>query len=143
MTYKQRLWGFGACFVAGWTLTLLSFSRFIALINGNPTPFVVMYTVGNFLAILSSMFLAGPMRQFKAMTKESRLVISIAYVLSMAATIVVAFINMRSEAARLVLLLLLVLVQFCCSIWYMLSYIPYGRATVKTCCRNSCAGGEG
>lgn len=43
----------------------------MSLVQGNPIPFVVMYTVGNILAIMSSMFLAGPKRQWKNMTKVS------------------------------------------------------------------------
>ena len=55
-----------------WCLTIFSFSRFISLVQGNPIPFVVMYTLGNILSILSSMFLAGPKRQWKKMTSDNR-----------------------------------------------------------------------
>ena len=74
------------------------------------------------------------------MTSDSRLGISICYVISMVGTIVVAFVPM-DIGVSLPLLLVLIIVQFCCMIWYSLSYIPYGRATAKTCMKNMCGGG--
>jgi hypothetical protein len=76
------------------------------------------------------------------MTSDSRLGISICYVISMVGTIVVAFVPM-DIGVSLPLLLVLIIVQFCCMIWYSLSYIPYGRATAKTCMKNMCGGGGG
>jgi len=57
----------------------------------------------------------------------------------MIATLVVAFVPM-DIGASLPLLLVLIIVQFCCMVWYTLSYIPYGRTTAKTCMRNTCCG---
>ena len=34
MSYQQRAYGFGICFVAGWVVVILSFSQFTALILG-------------------------------------------------------------------------------------------------------------
>jgi hypothetical protein len=45
LTYQQRMIGFGACFVIGYLITFSSFNYFIDLIEGNPVPFVVIYTV--------------------------------------------------------------------------------------------------
>jgi hypothetical protein len=44
LTYQQRLIGFGACFVLGYLITFLSFNYFIDLIEGNPVPFVILYS---------------------------------------------------------------------------------------------------
>jgi len=120
--------GFGACFSLGYLIQFLSFTFFIELIEGDPVPFVVLYTFGNILSLGSSMFLAGPKKQMKNMFDEKRRFTSITYLSSLLLTLVVAFVKF-DDTARLLLLLVLVVVQFCASTWYMLSYIPFGRKT--------------
>lgn len=43
-------------------------SHYLLLKSNSPVPFVVVYTTGNILSLLSSMFLCGPKRQFKCVT---------------------------------------------------------------------------
>ena len=115
----------------------MSFSRFIILLRGEPLPFVLMYTIGNLVSLSASMFLAGPARQGRKMFDKTRRWTSVAYLTSMVATIVVCFIPMAT-GARVALLLVLVVVQFCSMIWYTLSYIPYGRSMAKNCVKKNC-----
>ena len=82
LSYQTRVIGFCACFIAGCVLTLLSFTNFVALINGNPVPFVCMYTLGNVLALASSMFLVSPKRQWNSMLDKKRRWTSLVYVVS-------------------------------------------------------------
>ena len=65
MSYTTRFYGFCGCFAFGWLITMMSFSRFVHLLRGEPVPFVLMYTLGNIISLCASMFLAGPKRQFK------------------------------------------------------------------------------
>lgn len=45
LTYQQRLYGFGSCFIIGYLITFMSFRFFTDLIDGRPIPFVIVYTV--------------------------------------------------------------------------------------------------
>jgi hypothetical protein len=154
---SQRMMGFGICFGAGYLITFMSFSFFVQLVEGDPVPFVVVYTVGHILSLMSSMFLCGPKRQFKYVPKnlfplllflivrigvdsfltffhprnmfdEKRRYTSIVFLSCLFATLVVVFIPIDGTI-KLVLLLLLLVTQFSASLWYTLSYIPYGRRT--------------
>lgn len=130
MTYQQRVMGFGICFTCGYLMTFASFRLFIKLVEGNPAPFVFLYTSGNIMSLLSSMFLSGPKRQFKSMFDEKRRTTSITYLISLGTSIIVCFIPIPT-GPKIGLLVLLLLVQMMASLWYTLSYIPYGRATAK------------
>ena len=122
--------GFGICFTCGYLMTFASFRLFIKLVEGNPAPFVFLYTSGNIMSLLSSMFLSGPKRQFKSMFDEKRRATSITYLVSLGTSIIVCFIPIPT-GPKIGLLVLLLLVQMMASLWYTLSYIPYGRATAK------------
>lgn len=131
LSFQQRVTGFFVCFGTGYLITFLSFSFFIQLMEGDPVPFVVVYTSGNILSLLSSMFLCGPKRQFKNMFDAKRRYTSIVYLSCLFVTVVVVFIPIPENygAIKLLLLVLLLLAQFSASLWYTLSYIPYGRRT--------------
>lgn len=49
---------------------------------------------------------------------------------------VVIFVPMPA-LLKLILLLLLTVTQFCASLWYTLSYIPYGRKTALRMIKNA------
>jgi len=104
----------------------MSFKFFVELVEGNPVPFAINYSVGNFLSLLSMTFLCGPKRQFANMFDEKRKFTSITYISCLFATLGCIFIPLPGFA-RLITLVLLVLAQFCACMWYSLSYIPYGR----------------
>ena len=111
-------------------MTFLSFRLFIQLVLGNPAPFVFLYTSGNIVSIASSIFLSGPTRQLRLMFDEKRYVTTVTYLIALCVSIVVCFIPMAT-GLKIGLLVLLLLIQMCANIWYTLSYIPYGRATVR------------
>mmetsp|Transcript_19383 Transcript_19383/g.23092 ORF Transcript_19383/g.23092 Transcript_19383/m.23092 type:complete len:186 (+) Transcript_19383:108-665(+) len=136
LTYQQRIYGFGTCFVVGYLITFLSFSFFVRLLEGNPLPFVFLYSAGNIISLLSSMFLCGPSRQFKNMFDEKRKVTTIVYLSALFTSIVICFINF-AKGPKLTLLVLLLIVQFFASIWYSLSYIPFARRAVMKCFTNT------
>ncbi|KAF4728566.1 hypothetical protein FOZ63_006052 [Perkinsus olseni] len=81
------------------------------------------YTIGNVLQLLSTMFLVGPVRQFKNMFKENRAIAAAVYLLALFSTL---YTCIRSPHRR-VLILIAVIVQFLAILWYALTYIPYGR----------------
>mmetsp|Transcript_3858 Transcript_3858/g.7649 ORF Transcript_3858/g.7649 Transcript_3858/m.7649 type:complete len:236 (+) Transcript_3858:69-776(+) len=135
LTYQQRIMGFGICFTCGYLMTFMSFRLFIKLVEGNPAPFVFLYTSGNILSLMSSVFLSGPQRQFKNMFDEKRKLTSIVYLSTLCTSITVCFIPIPT-GPKIGLLVILLLVQMCASLWYTLSYIPYGRASAKRMLRS-------
>eukprot|EP00003_Mantamonas_plastica_P027034 TRINITY_DN5697_c0_g1_i2.p3 TRINITY_DN5697_c0_g1~~TRINITY_DN5697_c0_g1_i2.p3 ORF type:complete len:156 (-),score=27.37 TRINITY_DN5697_c0_g1_i2:655-1122(-) len=122
LTYKQRLYGAVACGLLGFLAAGLSTLYILSL---KLTKFAILYTIGNILALGSTMFIVGPWRQFKNMTKKNRLIASGIYVLALAGTLWAAL----KPDPSVILVILMVVIQFCALIWYCLSYVPGGRAT--------------
>jgi len=94
--------------------------------------FGVLYTLGTIAAIGSTSFLIGPMRQFKKMFEKTRIIATIVFLLSIVATMVVAFVVQNSGA----LVLVCVVIQFLAFTWYSLSFIPFARDAVIGCCKS-------
>mmetsp|Transcript_20673 Transcript_20673/g.63898 ORF Transcript_20673/g.63898 Transcript_20673/m.63898 type:complete len:128 (-) Transcript_20673:140-523(-) len=115
-----------------------SFFRIIELIKGNPTPFAVMYSIGNIIAICGSFFLAGPKKQLKNMFAKTRIVATVVYLTSIVMTLFVALYDKIPDKLQVALILLLILVQFLALTWYFLSYIPYARDFVINTGRRLC-----
>ena len=113
-------------------ITCFSFKFFIELVEGYPVPFALNYSFGNLLSLLSMTFLCGPKRQFKNMFDDKRKFTSITYLSCLAATVICIFIPMLGFL-KLLVLVLLVLAQFCACMWYSLSYIPFGRCWALRC----------
>lgn len=128
LSWQQRLYGFMISFSLGYLIAFLSFRFFIRLVEGNPIPFAVNYTSGHILQLLSSMFLCGPKRQYQNMFDEKRRETSMLYLGCLTATLVVIFIPLPGSL-KLLMLLILTFTQFAASVWYSLSYIPFGRRT--------------
>lgn len=83
------------------------------------------------MLIVRSCFLAGPKQQFKDMTKKTRLLLSILYVTSTIATLVLAFVLPENLKA---LVLVSLVVQIVSYFFYTLSYVPFGRKILAKCC---------
>ena len=58
------------------------------------------------------------------------------YLSCLGATFVIIFVPLPGPL-KLVVLLLLTVTQFCSSVWYSLSYIPYGRRTALRMLKNA------
>eukprot|EP01039_Chlorochromonas_danica_P007956 gene7955-8776_t len=117
--------------------------RLVKLLEGDPEPFAIMYTIGNLLGLFSTCFLYGPLAQMKKMFASTRLIATIVYVLLMFLTLFFALYP-HEIRGRLVLLILCIFFQFLALIWYTLSYIPYARQAITYClkqhCCSSCGG---
>jgi len=131
LTFEQRMMGFIGCFACGIVLTLTSMFSFTKLVLGYPRDFAIKYTFGNIIAIASSCFLMGPMRQLRNMSAESRWIAASIYLGAMVMTLVAAFGMQHAEITVLCIIL-----QFCAGVWYMLSYIPFGRKMLAKCCKS-------
>jgi hypothetical protein len=127
LSRTTRMYGFAGCFVAGWVITFLALTA-LPKIGKQPAKFAILYTAGNIVALCSTMFLWGPVKQIKKMFEPVRAVATIVYFLSMAATLFLAF-----KVQKLLPVVISLCVQLCAMIWYCASYIPYGRSMIKSC----------
>ncbi|CAG8485142.1 4949_t:CDS:2, partial [Scutellospora calospora] len=86
LTRWQRLVGFGVLFAAGALCFLIAFVS-LPLLALRPRKFVITYTMGSFLIILSFALLHGPLAHLRHIFSRERLPFTIAYIGSMVATL--------------------------------------------------------
>ena len=128
LSFKTRLYCFGACFLIGICLSLLGW---LVLISPRPNKlrtFAVLFTLGSIIAIAGSMFLRGPVSQAKSMFKKKRWIPTSIYLGALVMTLVAA---LKLKDTTLTLLFLVIqIVAYC---WYAITYIPCGERMVKKC----------
>jgi len=128
LSMGTRIKGFGACFGIGVLVCILG-SLTLALNPLNIKLFAGLYTIGNLMAIGSTLFLMGPMKQFQNMFAKTRVVATIVMLVALVLTLCSAFWWKKG-----VLALMFVVIQFLAMTWYAISYIPYARDAVLKCC---------
>jgi len=72
----------------------------------------------------------GPMNQLKKMFDPTRLIATIVFIASVVMTLVSALVIKVG-----VLVLIFIIIQFLALAWYTISYIPFARDAIKSCCR--------
>ncbi|KIY99569.1 Vesicle transport protein SFT2B [Monoraphidium neglectum] len=112
LTWKQRAIGFGICLGVG---LLFSFLSLMFLWTFQITSFAVLYSFGSVLSLMSTMFLMGPCKQMKRMMDHGRWLASIVYLVSIGATLAVAF-TVKGLLGGILVIILLV-IQFMAMIW--------------------------
>lgn len=128
LSWENRLYAFGACFIIG---IFLSIFGTVELWLGAYTAFALLYSIGTLTALSGSLFLRGPVSQFKKMFDKDRLIATIVLFLSIILTIVCGAVLQIA-----ILALICCIIQFLAFAWYTLSYIPYARTAVKSCFSN-------
>ena len=139
MSYQQRIGGCLFFMILGFILSLGSLTRILQLLTGNPTPFALMYTIGNIVSISSTCFLYGPWTQAKKMFSRTRMVTTGVYLFFLGFTLFLAFYK-QPIPLRSLLLLFSIICQFLALSWYSISFIPFARDFVKSCCYTTCCG---
>ena len=144
LTVKQRIYGFVTCYCIGMLFSFLSIGGiFMAFMS--PAKFAILYSLGNITSMGSTLFLFGPASQCKRMFKRGRIIATTLYLLALIGTLVFTLFIFDKENRppwqRLIILLLIVL-QFCTLFWYTLSYIPFGRTLFKKICFACCCADE-
>lgn len=102
--------------------------RVAQLLTGNPRPFVLYFTLGSVLSVVSSFFLTGPWKQVKRMFMPVRVVATSMYLITLGLTLFVALSPQARVPGQGVVLLILVIAQFFSYVWYTMSYIPFMRS---------------
>ncbi|KAH6804638.1 Got1/Sft2-like vescicle transport protein family [Perilla frutescens var. frutescens] len=70
----QRIYGFGACLLAGVVCMFLSL-----IVFAMPIKFALLFTFGNVLAVGSTAFLIGPQQQLRMMVDDARIYTTAVY----------------------------------------------------------------
>ncbi|GAA5831672.1 hypothetical protein JCM11251_000789 [Rhodosporidiobolus azoricus] len=133
LTKTQRLYGFGACVVGGFALSLLG-AIFFAL--GQVALFATLYVVGVVVSLVGTGFLVGFWKQVKMMWDPVRRYAAGIFILCIALTFVFAFAVEidylhLSRLSHSVLVIVFAVLTFLAYAWYSLSYIPYARALAR------------
>ncbi|CAO3615965.1 unnamed protein product [Cunninghamella blakesleeana] len=123
LSRMQRLYAFGACFVIGFFISIVST---LLLISGNIPGFAVLYSIGNLLSIFSLTFIIGILKQVKTMFAPVRFWATTIYLSLLILTLVLSL-----TIQKFFISLILVIVQFAALVWYSASYIPYGREIIR------------
>merc|ERR1711907_259990 len=132
LTYEQRIYSFIGCLVLGGCIYVLSCFTFVDLMRGEPEKFVILYTLGNIIALSGSLFLFGPMKQIKTMFLPKRRVATIVMLSTIVLTMVIAF-----TIQEVILIILMLIIQMCAMFWYSLSFIPFGREMFTACVKGA------
>lgn len=97
-----------------------------------PKFFSIVFTSGSICSTMATF--CGPKQQWKNMMKPYRAVISLVYLSSIIATVVIGIVLSDSS----IVVFILAACQFCAMVWYALSYIPFGRKFCGTCLKTCC-----
>jgi len=116
-----------------------SWTRLIQLAQGDPTPFVLLFTLGNIVSLLGSFFLNGPYNQARKMVGPEMRCATAAYLTAMGLTFFVAYSkDIKNDGERLGLVILLIVVQYVCMIWFIICSVYFLKRLVVTCARGTC-----
>ena len=129
LDYKTRIFGFCITFGIGVLCYMFSLSVFLI-----PYLFGLVFTTGSICSTMATFFLCGPKKQWKNMMKPYRATISLVFLGTIVATVVLGFILSGNK----IVIALLAAAQFCAMVWYALSYIPFGRKFCGTCLKTCC-----
>ncbi|CAL4066977.1 unnamed protein product [Meganyctiphanes norvegica] len=127
LSWGTRVKGFAICFVLGFIFSF--FSTALLFLPKGVILFAVFYSLGNVMALSSTCFLMGPVKQIKKMFAKTRVVATLVMVFCLIMTLVAALQSPPKKA----LAMLMVVIQFLAMTWYSLSYIPYARDAAKKC----------
>lgn len=125
LSWKARLAGFIVCFLV--SVVLVGLGYLFIVLRKIPA-FAVVYSIGAIVAILSTGFLVGPMKQFKVMMEKGRIVATIIYVAAIIVTIVVGVKKMLIPA------IICMVLQVLAFIFYSLTFMPFVGRYIKRKC---------
>lgn len=134
---KTRILGFILSFIIGVIMMMGSIAQLFSLALGGQRWFAIWYTAGNLVCLSSSFFLMGPKRQCQNMLNPVRATVSFVLLGSMVSCLLLALLGFSK-----LIVLISIGVQFCALIWYVLSYIPYGRTYCGKCIKGCLFGAK-
>ncbi len=134
LSLKTRVIGFLILLSLGIFFAILTAGSFFSLITGNFKSFVIFYTISVGCLIGSSFFLKGPAAQWKTITDKKRLIPSIIFLITFIGVFLCAY--LLTGALSQILCLVLLIIQIAASIFYLMSFVPYGKEFCLKCCKS-------
>ena len=132
LSLNERMAAFVFFNVLGYILQIGSFARFMtSIIKRDPTHFALVYSFGNVLAIVGTLFLVGLKEQIRLASQKTRRTISLIYFGSLFLSIIFAL--TINNAFGKILTAISVAVQMISYWWYTFSYIPFARSLLRGC----------
>jgi len=129
LSLQQRILGLLITAALGLLLFFMSMYLFFTSVV-NPGVFAFTFTLANVCFIASSCFIIGPLRQLKMMCDAQRMIATCLYLGSLAFALIAALL-----LDSWILTFLAVIMEVCAFVWYVFSYIPYGRACLSNTCK--------
>eukprot|EP00180_Rhodochaete_pulchella_P001796 Plantae.Rhodophyta-Rhodochaete_pulchella.ctg270.p1 GENE.Plantae.Rhodophyta-Rhodochaete_pulchella.ctg270~~Plantae.Rhodophyta-Rhodochaete_pulchella.ctg270.p1 ORF type:complete len:188 (-),score=21.28 Plantae.Rhodophyta-Rhodochaete_pulchella.ctg270:192-755(-) len=128
MTQTQRMVAFLMCFATGALMIAMAVS-FVPIIAIKPMKFALSFTLGNLLALFSTMFLVGPKAQLQSMFHPVRSTAALAYI---GAVLVTLHTAIYGGKLRYITVVVSVVIEMLALIWYSASYVPFGRSLISS-----------
>eukprot|EP01038_Epipyxis_sp_PR26KG_P011692 gene11692-15655_t len=126
ITFKQRVMGFAGCAVMGWILSLMgTFTLIGGHDAGHLATFVILYVIGNVVALFATGFLLGPRSQCRQMFHPTRKYSTIFYLVML----IIVF-SVAVAKVNIGIVIFLLFIEILAALWYSISYIPFGRKLV-------------
>lgn len=128
MSFKERFFAFCFCMGLSFLIDMLSWGSIVGVIAGKPARFALTYTFGKILAFAGSGFLIGFERQAKSMFDVKRRWTSVIFLTAMIMVLVSALVLKNA-----LLTLVFIVIEVSAFIWYVASYVPWGRNCLVGC----------
>lgn len=123
--WTSRIKGFAICFGLAFLSCILGTFFLFIPIKGLRL-FAIFYSLGNIMAVSSTSFLIGPLKQVKKMFDPTRILATLVTITFLILTLISALYLKKTG-----LTIVCCLIQFVAMTWYCLSYIPFARDAVR------------
>ncbi|GKT23644.1 putative multi-domain containing protein [Aduncisulcus paluster] len=124
LSASQKIVAFGITFGIGFLMTIFG----NIFLGKSSTTFIILYVLGTFMCIFSTIFIVGVRKQFKMMFAKTRLWATIVFLVAFILTIVIAFTTHSGGLTSIFLF-----VDSIALFWYCISYIPFARDAILGC----------
>ncbi len=131
LSYKTRIIGFIVCCIIAIIFSVISCMYIGGVFSGSASSFVIPYSLGTAFSIAASFFLKGPKAQWNTITDKKRLIPSMIFIIAFIMTFISVYL-IKSN----ILTIICVGVQIAAGLFYMFTFIPYGTAFLKKCCKS-------
>jgi len=138
LSLKWRIIGFLSCLLLG--LVLCGIGAFIMYTDSDKVTFAVLYSIGNVVAIASTMFLTGPRSQFKKCIHPTRLPAALVFIAAFTITLVLAFSldSAGEDKTNSNIILLFLIIQWLALLYYALTLFPCAYNFCAKICKKCC-----
>ncbi|ORX97736.1 SFT2-domain-containing protein [Basidiobolus meristosporus CBS 931.73] len=131
LTYWQRWVGFFICVGVGLLCFTLAFFT-LPIIVVRPQKFALAFTMGSILMMTSFALLKGPVSHFRHIISKERLPFTLTYGSSLLLTLYFAVV-----AHQYIGTIIFCVIQLIALVWYFVSYLPGGTASLISLSRNA------